>query len=116
MFPDVCPTSHLPLQPLVTILQVVLGFFRFWKPSENKGFDAGGATSAGPLITAPAPGSGDGSGASSRRQLPVSPRNTGGPFVFLSTFKWEMRKGWDILLHAYLKVGVRYGTKRGPLI
>ena len=26
------------------------------------------------------------------------------PFVFVSTFKWEMRKGWDVLLDAYLKV------------
>ena len=26
------------------------------------------------------------------------------PFVFLSTFKWEMRKGWDTLLEGYLKV------------
>lgn len=24
------------------------------------------------------------------------------PFVFVSTFKWEMRKGWDVLLSAYL--------------
>jgi hypothetical protein len=26
------------------------------------------------------------------------------PFVFISTFKWEMRKGWDVLLSAYLEV------------
>ena len=26
------------------------------------------------------------------------------PFVFLSTFKWENRKGWDRLLEAYLQV------------
>ncbi|XP_071721808.1 uncharacterized protein [Rutidosis leptorrhynchoides] len=25
------------------------------------------------------------------------------PFVFLSVFKWEYRKGWDVLLRAYLK-------------
>ncbi|GAX76012.1 hypothetical protein CEUSTIGMA_g3455.t1 [Chlamydomonas eustigma] len=25
------------------------------------------------------------------------------PFVFISTFKWEMRKGWDVLLSAYLE-------------
>jgi glycosyltransferase involved in cell wall biosynthesis len=25
------------------------------------------------------------------------------PFVFVSTFKWEMRKGWDVLLQAYLE-------------
>ena len=24
-------------------------------------------------------------------------------FVFLSVFKWEYRKGWDVLLKAYLK-------------
>lgn len=24
------------------------------------------------------------------------------PFRFLSTFKWELRKGWDVLLEAYL--------------
>jgi hypothetical protein len=24
------------------------------------------------------------------------------PFRFISTFKWEARKGWDILLEAYL--------------
>uniref|UniRef100_A0A383WC78 Glycosyl transferase family 1 domain-containing protein n=1 Tax=Tetradesmus obliquus TaxID=3088 RepID=A0A383WC78_TETOB len=24
------------------------------------------------------------------------------PFVFISAFKWEMRKGWDVLLEAYL--------------
>jgi len=23
------------------------------------------------------------------------------PFVFLSEFKWEVRKGWDVLLQAY---------------
>ena len=23
------------------------------------------------------------------------------PFVFLSNFKWEQRKGWDLLLRAY---------------
>jgi hypothetical protein len=37
--------------------------------------------------------SGAGSGA------PGSPR----PFRFLSTFKWESRKGWDVLLAAYLQ-------------
>jgi glycosyltransferase involved in cell wall biosynthesis len=26
-----------------------------------------------------------------------------GPFVFLSIFKWEERKGWDVLLRAYLE-------------
>ena len=31
------------------------------------------------------------------------------PFVFISTFKWEMRKGWDNLLLAYLKVGFGLG-------
>ena len=31
------------------------------------------------------------------------------PFVFLSTFKWEKRKGWDLLLSAYLKVGFKRG-------
>ncbi|KAJ9534502.1 hypothetical protein QJQ45_022145 [Haematococcus lacustris] len=25
------------------------------------------------------------------------------PFTFVSTFKWEMRKGWDVLLSAYLQ-------------
>ena len=25
------------------------------------------------------------------------------PFAFVSTFKWEMRKGWDVLLAAYLQ-------------
>lgn len=29
-----------------------------------------------------------------------NPRN---PFVFLSVFKWEHRKGWDVLLQSYLK-------------
>ena len=24
------------------------------------------------------------------------------PFVFISTFKWELRKGWDRLVEAYL--------------
>ncbi len=27
----------------------------------------------------------------------------GGPFRFLSVFKWEMRKGWDILLRAFVE-------------
>ena len=31
------------------------------------------------------------------------------PFVFISTFKWEMRKGWDKLVHAFLEVGPRTG-------
>nr|KAJ0223689.1 hypothetical protein LSAT_V11C200089120 [Lactuca sativa] len=35
---------------------------------------------------------------SSSEQL--NPRN---PFVFLSVFKWEYRKGWDVLLQSYLK-------------
>jgi hypothetical protein len=26
------------------------------------------------------------------------------PFTFVTTFKWEMRKGWDVLLAAYLQV------------
>ena len=30
------------------------------------------------------------------------------PFVFISTFKWEMRKGWDKLVHAYLQVGLGF--------
>jgi hypothetical protein len=37
-------------------------------------------------------GSSAGSGSSSVRR----------PFRFISTFKWEQRKGWDILLQAYL--------------
>jgi hypothetical protein len=27
------------------------------------------------------------------------------PFTLLSCFKWEERKGWDVLLAAYLQVG-----------
>ncbi|XP_076885923.1 uncharacterized protein LOC143535596 [Bidens hawaiensis] len=30
-------------------------------------------------------------------------RNGENPFVFLSVFKWEYRKGWDVLLQSYLK-------------
>ncbi|ESQ48979.1 hypothetical protein EUTSA_v10020598mg [Eutrema salsugineum] len=30
-------------------------------------------------------------------------RNLGLGFVFLSVFKWEQRKGWDVLLKAYLR-------------
>ncbi|XP_076951440.1 uncharacterized protein LOC143624764 [Bidens hawaiensis] len=30
-------------------------------------------------------------------------RNGRNPFVFLSVFKWEYRKGWDVLLQSYLK-------------
>ncbi|XP_071709592.1 uncharacterized protein [Rutidosis leptorrhynchoides] len=29
--------------------------------------------------------------------------DTQNPFVFLSVFKWEYRKGWDVLLQSYLK-------------
>ena len=29
-------------------------------------------------------------------------RAAGPPFVFISVFKWEGRKGWDALLEAYL--------------
>jgi len=29
------------------------------------------------------------------------PYRLGQPFTFISIFKWEMRKGWDILLRAY---------------
>jgi hypothetical protein len=36
---------------------------------------------------------------------PVRPK----PFVFVSTFKWEMRKGWDSLLAAYLQVRQQVG-------
>ena len=28
---------------------------------------------------------------------------SGEPFVFLSVFKWELRKGWDILLRAFVE-------------
>ena len=31
-----------------------------------------------------------------------SSNSTRKPFRFISTFKWEARKGWDILLEAYL--------------
>jgi len=34
----------------------------------------------------------------------ISKEATVGPFVFLSTFKWELRKGWDRLLEAYIQV------------
>ena len=33
----------------------------------------------------------------------IAPRATATPFVFLSVFKWEWRKGWDVLLLAYWK-------------
>ncbi|KAL6761224.1 hypothetical protein V8C86DRAFT_3088762 [Haematococcus lacustris] len=45
-----------------------------------------------------------------KRTLPPLPsaavharRRAKKPFTFVSTFKWEMRKGWDVLLSAYLQ-------------
>ena len=32
---------------------------------------------------------------------PDSDAKRGAPFVFFSNFKWEARKGWDVLLEAY---------------
>ena len=34
------------------------------------------------------------------------------PYVFLSVFKWEKRKGWDVLLEAYL----REFTRSDPVV
>lgn len=34
---------------------------------------------------------------------PTDPTPSSPPFIFLSIFKWEHRKGWDILLTAYLQ-------------
>lgn len=31
----------------------------------------------------------------------ICPNQRGRPFTFISIFKWETRKGWDILLKAY---------------
>ena len=33
--------------------------------------------------------------------LPASLLGSARPFTFFSVFKWELRKGWDLLLHAY---------------
>jgi hypothetical protein len=44
-------------------------------------------------------GSGSSGGGDASRQV----RRTK-PVVFMSCFKWEMRKGWDVLLAAYLQV------------
>jgi hypothetical protein len=40
-----------------------------------------------------------GSSSSSSSSNASQPRK---PFVFISAFKWELRKGWDVLLQAYL--------------
>uniref|UniRef100_A0A7I4DYU7 Glycosyl transferase family 1 domain-containing protein n=1 Tax=Physcomitrium patens TaxID=3218 RepID=A0A7I4DYU7_PHYPA len=39
----------------------------------------------------------------SNRLFGSTPNSPSKPFVFLSIFKWEYRKGWDILLSAYLQ-------------
>lgn len=44
---------------------------------------------------------------------PVSPRKETAECNLLSIFKWEDRKGWDILLTAYLKVGAVTECKGG---
>jgi glycosyltransferase involved in cell wall biosynthesis len=46
------------------------------------------------------------------RDVDEAARKAGkGPFVFFSNFKFENRKGWDILLQAYLEVrGARAGS------
>jgi hypothetical protein len=38
------------------------------------------------------------------------------PFRLLSCFKWEERKGWDVLLAAYLQVGGRAGGRAGSRV
>jgi hypothetical protein len=39
------------------------------------------------------------------------------PFIFVSTFKWEARKGWDKLVQAYLEVMTDYvGHNRVPAV
>lgn len=39
----------------------------------------------------------------SRAKLVLGSGGVGTSFVFLSIFKWEYRKGWDVLLRSYLK-------------
>jgi glycosyltransferase involved in cell wall biosynthesis len=54
---------------------------------------------AAPAATPQAPAAAEQArGAGTSELPPISSR----PFVFLSTFKWERRKGWDVLLEAYL--------------
>lgn len=62
---------------------------------------------------------GDGSGAahtaadSDQQQQAGQQQQQNEPFVFLSSFKWEARKGWDVLLRAYL-TGDHAKTKGAP--
>uniref|UniRef100_A0A6V7QWH9 Uncharacterized protein n=1 Tax=Ananas comosus var. bracteatus TaxID=296719 RepID=A0A6V7QWH9_ANACO len=43
------------------------------------------------------------SAAAPRKTPPLNPMSTEKGFVFLSVFKWEHRKGWDVLLRAFLE-------------
>jgi hypothetical protein len=55
-----------------------------------------------PLVTAP-------------MELPERVGASGRPaFAFLSVFKWEERKGWDVLLRAYLTEFARTADEVAP--
>lgn len=62
--------------------------------------------SAGPNGSNSSSGGSSGSSGGNRRSTGSSSGAGGNgvrrPFRFISTFKWEQRKGWDILLEAYL--------------
>ncbi|GBF92030.1 hypothetical protein Rsub_04377 [Raphidocelis subcapitata] len=107
------PARHAPLPDLESRAQLVFGLS--WA---EKLAAAGAAAEAGPGAAADAGpgapgGGGDGGGAAAgegaRPPLLRGPRRRaaqrgGGrrPFRFVSSFKWEPRKGWDVLLEAYL--------------
>jgi hypothetical protein len=39
-----------------------------------------------------------------------------GQYLFLSVFKWEKRKGWDILLRAYFEAGMAKPGGLSPVL
>lgn len=55
-----------------------------------------------PAHGGPSPGSGPGD---KHQEEEEGDERAGQPIMLLSCFKWEMRKGWDVLLAAYLQVG-----------
>ncbi|KAJ1621952.1 hypothetical protein T492DRAFT_1065749 [Pavlovales sp. CCMP2436] len=62
-------------------------------PARTTPLDLRAATGRGPLASASGKGAAGGGGEG----------RGGRPFVFLSVFKWEARKGWDVLLAAFLR-------------
>jgi len=91
------PALHKPLPNLEGRYQLVFG--RRWSDKQRHPqrlrASTGGSSSSGSSSSSSSSSSSTGSGTSADE-----PQRR--PFRFISSFKWEARKGWDLLLEAYL--------------